>query len=80
MGSNRQEKSARILKMPVGMPSVDEKQHKNEYKLMMHTHSPFRRVGGMREKASIDAHSIGMCAHRAPMHVFCASSRQTGDL
>jgi len=62
------------------MPSVDEKQHEKEYKLMMHTHSPFSMMEEMRMGVSINAHSIGVCAHRTAMQVFCASSCQTGSL
>jgi len=47
---------------------------------MMHTQGPFRGVRGIGKGVSIDAHSIGVCAHRATMDVFCAASCQTGGL
>lgn len=68
------------MKVPAGYALGRREAAWKEYKLMMHTHSPFHRVEEMRKGVLIDAHSIGVCAHRTAMEVFCASSRQTGGL
>jgi hypothetical protein len=53
---------------------LGRREAQEEYKVMMHTQGLFRRMRGMRKDVSIDAHSMGVCAHRTTVHVFCAPS------
>jgi len=79
MGSSNRE-GPEEMKEPVELILGRREAAREEYKLMMHTQGPFRIVRGMSEGVSIDAHSIGMCAHGTSMHVFCAAPCQAGGL
>ena len=57
------------------MPSVDEEQHENGYKLMMHTRSPLRMVERTRKKVQLMLIRFGCvrigprCTYSVPLRV-----------